>query len=130
MRKRKHISISMKLAACLDALGLTGEKIHWDHTVALSARIYHPDTGLYEPDELDPRYIRPMRIEDHKIKTFGRGATTAGSDIGIAAKLKRIEKDPAGGEEFRRKLLAKPPREDRPKSKWPKRPMNSKRRTK
>jgi len=74
------------------------------------------------PPQHDPCYIEPLAKADHKAKTFGSGATTAGSDIGRIAKVKRIVESPAGGEEFRRKLLAREPREAKPKGKaWPKR---------
>lgn len=116
------MSIGVKLAACLSMLGLLGEEVEFDHYPALALRLRTPEGG-YIPDELDPRYIRPMLKDKHKIKTFGSGATTAGSDIGNAAKIKRIEKDPSGGEEFRRRILAKEPRKERKKQKIPSRPF-------
>lgn len=107
---RPHMSLSVKLAACLDALNLTpgkakmllseewtlGERIEqclewlgfgpddeieWDHTWALGLRERTKDGG-YIPDANDPRYIRPRLKETHAVKTRGNGATTAGSDVG------------------------------------------------
>lgn len=68
--------------------------------------------------------LRAVHKDCHAAKTRGTGATTAGSDVGNAAKVKRVEKDPPGGEEFRRRLLAvktggKPPETKKRKRPWP-----------
>lgn len=123
---RPHMSLSVKLAACLDALGYEpgdakylwgvgwtlGEKIaqclewlgfepddeiEWDHQPALVLRKRTADGG-YDPPANDPRYIRPMRKADHKVKTIGRGATTAGSDVGNARHLGDLIESHAGHE--------------------------------
>lgn len=137
---RKHIPVGVKLHACLLLLGfseeeISGGQIEWDHCPALALRSVDPETGEMTPHPNDPRYIEPRRKFEHAAKTRGTGATTAGSDVGASAKLKRIEKDPAGGEEFRRRLLAtkageevKPARRPKQKIKnrktpWPKRPF-------
>lgn len=117
---RPHMSLSVKLAACLDALGyeqgdakylwgagwtLGGkiaqclewlgfkpdDEIEWDHTWALGLRERTEDGG-YIPDANDPRYIRPRLKETHAVKTRGNGATTAGSDVHRIAKVKRLVK--------------------------------------
>ena len=112
--------LSVKLAACLDALGLLGEEIEWEHTIALGLRPYNPETKKYDPDEHDPRYIRPMRKPQHKLKTFGDHVPLSG-DVSKIAKLDRIEKEQAA---FRARLLAKETGEPVVKRKaWPKRPF-------
>jgi len=120
---RKHISLAVKLAACLDALGFdvaAREEIEWEHTIPLALRAFDPETGKYDPDEHDPRYLRPMLKGPHKIKTFGTPATTAGSDIGNIAKVKRLSRKEA---EFRQRLLAAEPHPESKKRKWPTRKM-------
>jgi hypothetical protein len=129
---RKSIPLGVKLHACLLALGYTDEEItgggiQFDHCPALALRFVDPETGEMMPAPNDPRHIRPMRKADHARKTFGVPATTAGSDIHAAAKVKRIAADPAGGEEFRRRLLTPKPRDERPRSKWPSRKFETKR---
>lgn len=139
MRAKDHrlgIPLGVKLHACLLLLGFTDEEItgggiQWDHAWSLNTRTINAD-GEMDPHPNDPRYIVPLRKAAHDIKTRGSGATTAGSDVGKGAKLKRIEKDPAGGAEFRRKLLTvKTGLDDhavlaKRKTKWPSRPFNSK----
>ncbi len=115
---RRHIPLGVKLDACLDMLGLLGKNFEWEHTIALGLRERDPITGDTIPPANDPRYIRPMLREDHRTKTFGTKATTAGSDIHSIARVKRLSKKQ---EEFRQRLLEKLPKEDRPPSKWPKR---------
>ena len=127
---RKHIPIGVKLKAALLMLGFSEDEIaggvEWDHQPALALRIVDPVSGELQPHPNDPRYLRPLRTEEHAVKTRGAGATTAGSDVGVAAKLKRLERDRRGGEEFRRRMLTKGPDEPEPpltkrKRPWPKR---------
>lgn len=117
------MSVGVKLAACLDALGLTGVEIQFDHDPALGLREFDPATGKYVPDEHDPRFIRPRPTAEHRVKTHGAGATTAGSDIGKMKKLRHLREDPLGGEAFRAKILEVKalPRAER--KKWPSRPF-------
>lgn len=121
------MSLSVKLAACLDALGFEpGEEIEWDHTFALGLRKRLPD-GRYEPDANDPRYIRPKRPDTHAVKTRGNGATTAGSDVGNMRKVRHLTADHI---EFQRRMMAKAtgePSERKHKSPWPKRPFGQRR---
>lgn len=136
---RKHIPIGVKLKAALLMLGFSEEEIaggvEWDHQPALALRLVDPVSGELQPHPNDPRYLRPLRSEEHAVKTRGAGATTAGSDVGVAAKLKRLERDRRGGEEFRRRLLTNgaddvkppPPKRKRP---WPSRPFPKRQRTK
>lgn len=99
-------------------LGLLGKPLDFDHQPPLALREIDPITGDTIPPANDPRYIRPMLREQHREKTFGTKATTAGSDIHAIARVKRLSKKQ---EEFRQKMLEKLPKEERPKSKWPKR---------
>lgn len=91
---RKHIPIGVKLHAALLLLGYTDEEIttgviQWDHYPALGLRFVN-EAGEMIPAVNDPHCIRPMRKADHKKKTFGTKATTAGSDVHIIAKTKRL----------------------------------------
>lgn len=119
---RKYRPVHVERDAALNALGLLGKNIQYDHDPALGLRAFDPVTGLYDPDELDPRYLVPRLVDEHSIKTNGSHIPLSGDKSKIA-KLVRLETDPAGGEEFRRKLLAKTPKDERPKSKWASRPF-------
>lgn len=122
MANRRHIPLSVKLAACLDALGLTGVPIDWNHDPALGLRRRDPVTGLYDPDELDPRYLRPVPRESHKVITNGTAAPLSGDKSKIA-KLKRVERKER---EFRERVLAKEAGEPvEKKSRWPSRKFQS-----
>jgi hypothetical protein len=103
--RRKHRPVSVERDACLELLGLLGKKIEWHHMPPLSQRPQDPHTGLYTPDENDPRHIVPMEVEAHRLQTVGDRRPLSG-DISVAAKIKRVTKDQ---EEFRRKVLAKEP---------------------
>lgn len=129
---RKAIPLGVKLHAALLALGYTDEEIvgghlRWDHQPALALRFVDPETGEMTPAPNDPHYIRPMRKEEHDVKTFGLPATTAGSDIARAAKAKRCERRNA---EFMRAISAKEPGQPRKKtSRIPSRPFQKRKRT-
>ncbi len=89
---RPHMPVSVQRDACLILLGfLPGEKIEWHHAPALGLRKRLPD-GRYDPDANDPNYIVPLRKADHAKQTRGTKATTAGSDVHLIAKGKRLEK--------------------------------------
>jgi hypothetical protein len=108
--RRKHIPLQVKVDALLIILGFDPkEPIDWNHNPALGLREYDPETGLYTPDELDPRYLEPMRRADHLVRTNGTKATTAGSDKHRIAKVRHL----------RGETRAKP------KRRWPKRPFPS-----
>lgn len=122
VRKRKHLSLETKLNSALNALGLLGKAINWDHRPALSHRPFDPVTGKYDPDELDPRYLFPILAEENKRLADGDGSPLSG-DTSVAAKLKRISKDQ---EAFRARLLARDAGDDMPVKKgkaWPSRPF-------
>lgn len=108
--------LSVKLQACIFLLGHQGP-VQWDHDPALELRKYDPETGKWDPDANDPRYIVPRSIEDHAIKTNG-SATPLSGDKSKIAKLKRVEEKAAA---FRARLLAKAPDAPRAASKWPSR---------
>lgn len=123
--KRKRIPDRVKLIAALAAMGLTIEEVEFDHDPALGIRRVNPATGDTIPPANDPKHIKMLLIADHKVKTFGPGGekriTTAGSDIHKINKIKNLSK---AQEESRRRILEKPPREERkPKTRWPRRPM-------
>jgi hypothetical protein len=116
-RARKHIPLAVKVEACLILLGFEpGEAIDWDHNPALGLRVFNEATDDYEPAELDPRFLRPLRRAAHKAKTNGRKgtkrSTSYGSDVHAIAKAKRV---PAAFEEFRSRLLKKRPGKPAPK---------------
>lgn len=117
MSKRKHISVTTKLASALlmlgdisyeDSKGMTAEVIvsryNFDHYP-----IRHENGG---PDA--PWNLRPRLIQAHREKT-------AKIDIPQSAKARRIDKK---WSEFTNKVLAKP-RSIEKKHKWPKRKLQS-----
>lgn len=122
---RKHIPIGVKLHATLLMLGFTEEEIaggiDWNHNPPLALRFVDPETGRLSPDANDPRHIEPLRRDDHHERTFGRPATTAGSDIHAIHHTRRIGKKE---EAFRARLLAKAEGVEPPRTK-PKRPIPS-----
>lgn len=92
MTHRPHMPLSVKLQAAILQLGLDPTAVDFDHDPALGLRVFDPATKTYTPDANDPKFITVRaRSEDHKVKTFGNGATTAGSDIHRIAKTKRLE---------------------------------------
>lgn len=122
--KRPHMSIKVKLDACLILLGLDPNDVEWHHEPALELRkkwFLHPvhwkkaakgGTVLWDseghpyitsPDANDPRFIRPMSKAGHKVQTFGTGKPREG-DIKTIAHTRRLTKKES---EFRQRLLAK-----------------------
>lgn len=116
--------LSVKLAACLDMLGLTGKTINWDHDPPLAMRERTEDGG-YIPAANDARFIRPLIEDDHDAKTNGTHVPLSGDKSKIA-KLKRVE-DKA--EAFRNRILAKEPGREKPKSRWASRPFQRKKKS-
>lgn len=106
---RRAIPLGVKLHACLLLLGFTDEEIatgiDFDHQPALAFR--EIVDGKMVPDPNDPRYLRPMCRQEHRVKTSGKKSTSAGSDVHMAAKVKRLNG-------------TTPKKEKRP---WPKRKM-------
>lgn len=121
INRRKHIPLLAQLHAALRQLGFEPHEVELDHTPALALREWSEERQDTIPPASDPKYLVWRPKAAHREKTFGRGATTAGSDIGEAARLKRLERKTA---EFRSRLLAKEPGKPRQKStRWPKRPF-------
>lgn len=128
MSRRKHMPVSVKLEAALNALNMHGMSVQWDHNppLAMREKVLNEDGELvgYIPDENDPRYIVPMITDLHRAKTNGKPHDASNGDIHKIAKLKRLS---AKHEEFRRRLATPETREEseRPKSRWPKRKFRS-----
>lgn len=125
---RKSIPAGVKveclMVALAQALGLDSDtRFEFDHSPALCLRDFDPETGRFTPDQNDPAFIVVRTPEDHHVKTFGTKATTYGSDIFERAKNRRLTRDQ---EDFRRRMLAKEPGQQREKStRWPKRKFES-----
>ncbi|CCF19089.1 conserved protein of unknown function [Pseudorhizobium banfieldiae] len=123
---RKKIPDKVKLIAALKRMGLTIEQVQFDHNPALALRPINPLTGDTIPPANDPDHIELLMITEHQKKTYGKSGekvvTTAGSDIGNIAKVRRLTQQQ---EEARRRMLAKDQGEkpECTKSKWPKRPF-------
>lgn len=110
---RKTIPLGVRLdATLLHFMGVDALSIDWDHDPPLALREFDPETGIYTPHEHDPRHITPRLRADHKRKTFGSPATTAGSDIHAIAKVKRILKNrwkaPRPKPKFKTKIPSRP----------------------
>lgn len=123
--RRKRIPDRVKLIAALRRYGLTIEDVEFDHDPALALRPVNPATGDTIPPANDPEHIRMLLITEHRRKTFGPGGekriTTAGSDVGNIAKVRRLSKKQ---EEMRRRMLAKESgTEPKAKRKWATRPF-------
>lgn len=101
MTERRRLSITDKLSIMVrqSICPLCGEKlgsldgIDFDHVQALA---------LGGADTVDN--LRAVHRACHRVKTSGTKATTAGSDVQVIAKGKRLARDT---EEFRRRILAK-----------------------
>jgi hypothetical protein len=93
MTHRPHMPLSVKLQAAILQLGLDPARVDFDHNPALGLREFDEATKTYTPDANDPKFITVLeRGEDHRIKTSGTPATSAGSDIHRIAKSKRLAK--------------------------------------
>lgn len=95
MIKRSHIGLSVKLQAALLQLGLDPKTAELDHDPALGLRPFSTVTGDYDPPENDPRYLVWRDSVEHRKKTSGTKATSAGSDVHLIAKSKRIRRKEA-----------------------------------
>lgn len=99
MTKRSHIGLSIKLRAALLQLGLDPKTAELDHDPALGLRPFSTVTGEYIPAENDPRYLVWRDPVAHRKKTSGTKATSAGSDVHLIAKSKRIVRKQAAHRE-------------------------------
>ncbi|WP_099863862.1 HNH endonuclease signature motif containing protein [Pararhizobium haloflavum] len=123
--KRRRLSLSDKLEIvaaqatcrlCNEPLGpLAG--VEYDHAHALA---------LGGADTNDN--MRAVHSDCHAVKTNGKGGTSYGSDKHAIAKVNRLT---AAQEEARRQMLARadgaPVARDKPKTKWPKRRFEKRR---
>ena len=119
-------------ASCGDPLG-NYPATRFDHRPALVARPWDIKLKDFVPAQNDPSAMEAIHHECHMWRTIGRkpGAertvTTRGSDIGEAARAKRIA---AKHEKFKKRRAKKPAkRKEAKRSKWksrpfPKRPFN------
>ncbi len=112
-RRRKHRPVSVERDAALWALGIDPADVEWHHEPPLAMRPIDPATGLYAPDENDPRHIIPMARVDHRARTP--------KDVSAVAKVKRVTRR---HDEFRQRLLAKDAGRKAPETK-PKRKIHS-----
>jgi hypothetical protein len=126
-KRRKAIPDRVKLTAALRRFGLTTADVQFDHNPALELRPWNPLTNDTIPPANSPDHIEMLLIAEHKVKTFGAGGekriSTADGDVGKIAKVRRLT---AQQEEARRRMLAKDEGEKpQKKSKWPKRPFQT-----
>jgi len=111
---KERLEILVKQAycpLCRGKLGLLAD-LHWDHIVPLALG-----------GDNSPQNLQAVHIFCHDKKTRGVPATTAGSDIHVIAKTKRLARKE---EDFRRRLMEPTPPLERQKSKWPKRSFQRK----
>ena len=126
MPERKHISLRKQLNAALRQLGFEPTECDLDHHPALALREVNADGTDWIPAQDDEHYLVWRPRAEHRVKTSGTKATSAGSDIHAIAKAKRVSREQ---EEFRRVMLAKSGQGEAPekRSKWPKRSFRTKR---
>lgn len=119
MTDRRRLSVTDKLSIMVrqSACPLCGERlgsldgVDFDHFQALAL-------GGEDTNE----NMRAVHRQCHRVKTSGTRATTAGSDVQVIAKGKRLSRDT---EEFRRRILAKGCGEEpKTRSRWPRRKFN------
>lgn len=119
MTARRRLSVTDKLSIMVrqSVCPLCGERlgsldgVDFDHFQALAL-------GGEDTNE----NMRAVHRACHRVKTSGTKATTAGSDVQVIAKGKRLAR---ATEEFRRRIAAKGSG-DKPKarSRWPRRKFN------
>lgn len=81
---------------------------HMDHRPALRLRNINQDGTDYDPPQHSPDHIDAICPGEHRRRTCGTGATTAGSDIGLIKKERRREKRCAGAREKPKKQIQSP----------------------
>lgn len=98
---RAHMPIAVKRAVAERQGGIclcgcntpiwTSKKcnVEWDHAPSIRLRDLNRKGDDYIPKQNDPDYIVARCKASHRIKTSGRGATTAFSDIGAIKKERR-----------------------------------------
>lgn len=65
-------------------------ELQLDHDPALGLRDVDQATGEHSPHQHDPQYLVWRPKPRHAEKTHGRGATTAGSDVGEMRKTRQL----------------------------------------
>lgn len=109
---RPHISMKLQRDVALIQLGLDPATAELDHDPALGLRLWMGATE-YIPPANDPNYLKWRDPAAHAKKTRGGKATTAGSDVHLIAKGKRLRRVQArlnfiGSNEFRSDLVGAP----------------------
>jgi hypothetical protein len=90
MREERDAALA-QIGELSNGIPWTRDMVQLDHQPALVFRERTTDGGFI-PTENDPAFMRFMLKADHAVKTHGTAATSAGSDIHMAAKVKRILK--------------------------------------
>ena len=116
MAKRRAIPDQVKLKVVLRQCGRCSScqkklgdlaSINFDHRPALVARRWDAEKCDFDPPGNSVEHIEAVHIACHAVRTFGPGGekriTTRGSDIGEAARTRRLTRKE---EEFRRRMLA------------------------
>lgn len=100
--KRKGFTGKIKLQVILNQDGrskISGDRlgradnVHFDHRPPLALRQFDTEAWDTIPPENDLDHIEAITIEEHRIRTIGTKATTAGSDIHTIRKAQRIERN-------------------------------------
>lgn len=89
---RPSIPLKVQLHVALRQLGLDPKTAELDHDPALGLRPICTVTGDYKPPANDPHYLVWRDPVPHAVKTRGTKATTAGSDVHLIAKGKRLRR--------------------------------------
>ncbi len=124
--KRKGFTEKIKLQVLLNQDGrskISGERlgnianVRFDHRPPLALRKFDTEKWDTIPAENDLAYIEAITVEEHRVRTIGTKATTAGSDIHIIRKAQRIERE---GKRPPPAVGLKPDHADKPKlkSRW------------
>lgn len=110
---RKKIPLWVKVIVLIKRLKelLKTDVIHFDHRPPLADREVNAAGTDYIPPQLDPDYIDARSGEEHRVLTYGNGATTAGSDAHRRKKMRSLR-----GEN-----------KEKPKKSWPSRKIPSRR---
>jgi hypothetical protein len=76
----------------LEMIPVEVSHVEWelDHEPALGLRDVDPHTGRHQPHQHDASYLIWRPKVSHDVKTRGRGATTAGSDVGEMRKTRQL----------------------------------------
>jgi hypothetical protein len=68
------------------------KNVRFDHRPPVWNRKYDPVANDTVPSVNDPNFIEAIASEIHDRRTFGRGGSTRGSDVGESSRHRRIEK--------------------------------------